>query len=597
MKSKLTELLAINCLLLLFSFPLPANEGHAQYLSGPERGPMEYCVLPVGDLNGDGTEDHAISREGISPGTAVTYLFLSGKEMLPESFDDAYLMQNANYVLSGPAAAPFACTPIKTLSVSASKVMNAGEGRFSEIPEPGSPTAVSPLGQPTLYTMIDLNVMIPRNYSMARGINAAGQVVGEVLTASGLHAFVYDGVVLRDLGTLGGHLSEARAINSTGDIVGYSLTGEVDQLGFVASAFLSDGFSMWSLGMPWSHAFGINDKGQIVGDMQTASGRYHAFLYEDGDVQDLGTLDGMESFAYSLNEAGHVVGEADTFIPGTPFPSIRGFVYKDGTMDDLGSLGYYCRPVDDEDDVEDCYERSAATDINAKGQIVGFSTTESRGDTHAFLITNGIMTDLGTLGGRQSWAQAVNASGQVVGSSLISNDAAYHAFLFDEGTMYDLAELVTNRPSSFSMWEASDINNFGQIVGVSYLLNPVYPSIAHGQEFSFSDSFGQELTFEYWIDTRDTGRCIDQRAFARIEVKIEDISPDHSDQVRLHKYLGRWLPAVQIVQGCASSKDWRKGSIVLPVSMQNRIVTIKVRLREFGSLKNSTVYLRHIRMK
>lgn len=40
---------------------------------------------------------------------------------------------------------------------------------------------------------------------------------------------------------------------------------------------------------------------------------------------------------------------------------------------------------------------SYATAVNSSGQVVGYAQTGS-GDDHAFLYSNGMMTDLGTLG-------------------------------------------------------------------------------------------------------------------------------------------------------------------------------------------------------
>ena len=64
--------------------------------------------------------------------------------------------------------------------------------------------------------------------------------------------------------------------------------------------------------------------------------------------------------------------------------------------------------------------RSHASDINAQGQVVGWSSlpgTSSlpNGETHAFIWEAGTMTDLGTPGGRFSFAGGLNDSGQVVG--------------------------------------------------------------------------------------------------------------------------------------------------------------------------------------
>ena len=71
------------------------------------------------------------------------------------------------------------------------------------------------------------------------------------------------------------------------------------------------------------------------------------------------------------------------------------------------------------------------------------------------------MTDLGTLGGTVSVANALNEAGQVVGWALDSN-GQQHAVLWQYGHVRNLGELTdgTNGAS-----EATDINNLGQIVG------------------------------------------------------------------------------------------------------------------------------------
>jgi probable HAF family extracellular repeat protein len=104
---------------------------------------------------------------------------------------------------------------------------------------------------------------------------------------------------------------------------------------------------------------------------------------------------------------------------------------------------------------------SYAYGINASGQVVGWSYTFS--DQHAFLYTNGAMTDLGTLGGTSSAAHGINASGQVVGEATTTPmQFLYHAFLYSNGTMTDLGTLGGNVSHAYG------INASGQVAGNSY---------------------------------------------------------------------------------------------------------------------------------
>ena len=71
------------------------------------------------------------------------------------------------------------------------------------------------------------------------------------------------------------------------------------------------------------------------------------------------------------------------------------------------------------------------------------------------------MTDLGSLGGGISMANAINNKGQIIGwSSNMYNER--HAFLYENGTMKDLGTLEGVHS------DATDINESGTIVGHSY---------------------------------------------------------------------------------------------------------------------------------
>lgn len=99
--------------------------------------------------------------------------------------------------------------------------------------------------------------------------------------------------------------------------------------------------------------------------------------------------------------------------------------------------------------------------LNDQGQVVGASETAD-GHEHAFLWEEGVMSDLGALGRNYSSAEAINKSGQVVGSTFDGGLSRRKAFLWTRsGGMTDLGTLGGVDS------EAHAINDKGEVVGTS----------------------------------------------------------------------------------------------------------------------------------
>jgi probable HAF family extracellular repeat protein len=181
-------------------------------------------------------------------------------------------------------------------------------------------------------------------------------------------------------------------------------------------------------------------------------------------MTDLGTLPGdSSSYATGINASGQVVGYS-----GTAGGAQHAFLYSNGMMTDLGTLGG---------------GSSWATGINNGGEVAGYSTIAGTGQfpvVHAFLDSGGVMTDLGALGVGSSYASGVNANGQVVGYSTMAN-GAYHAFLYSNGVMIDLDSLFP-ASSERILRQANAINDYGQIAGSGLI-------VINGQTYGFGFLF------------------------------------------------------------------------------------------------------------
>ncbi len=183
-----------------------------------------------------------------------------------------------------------------------------------------------------------------------------------------------------------------------------------------------------------------------------------AFLWEEGLMTDLGTLGGNDSTPTSIGGEDKVVGGAQTGQPDPFFgQQFHPFLSKRGLMIDLGTLGG---------------SDGFAVGINEVGQVVGGANIDDIVVPpftvplfFAFLWQNGVMTNLGAMSGIESVALGIINRSQVAGEFTFRDtdgNAISHAFLWEEGSMRDLGTVRGDQASI-----ADAIDDLGRVVSGS----------------------------------------------------------------------------------------------------------------------------------
>jgi len=346
-------------------------------------------------------------------------------------------------------------------------------------------------GQHTRYKVIDIGTLGGPSGSVGQGngpgtsrsIDNAGVVTGgsdtnipdpncffnsDCLIG---HAFQWRDGVLTDLGALPGvNNSVANAINDRGWITGFSLNGQTDPVsGFPAghAVLWKDGriIDLGTLGTGIQSSGNYIDNGGIVVGVSAIDTSFdpfavvgpfssptHAFSWKNGVMRDLGTLGGPDSFIAGLCDDQRTdLFAGASYTNSTPnattgFPTLDPFLWKNGTMIDLGSLGGTF---------------GGAQCANNRGQVTGQSNLAGDAVSHPFFWDHGVMTDIGTFGGANGFPTWMNNFGEVVGRADLPS-GLHHAFLWRDGVRTDLGTLGTNST-------AFQINSRHQIVGASRL--------------------------------------------------------------------------------------------------------------------------------
>jgi probable HAF family extracellular repeat protein len=338
--------------------------------------------------------------------------------------------------------------------------------------------------------------------TQARGmaINQQGWVAGWSNQADGTRrAVLWKNGVLTNLNTLGGPSSTVPwpGLNDAGTVVGISHTGEPDPLhedwSCEAGVFLPGGLTdlicrgfVWQGGvlrelppLGGNHSFGtgVNNAGQVVGWAETAVHdstcvdaqvlQFRAVLWDPKDganskikARELPPLPGdAASAATAINDLGLAVGisgKCDQAVGR--FSALHAVLWdKNGKPSEIPNLGGITWHT--------------PMDINAQGDVVGFSNPPGEnpeGDfiAQAFFWANGApaVVKIGTLDGDPvSEAFAINSADQVVGISFGDAVRGPRAFIWQDDVLTNLNDLVDIAPDV--LLSAQDINDAGQITG------------------------------------------------------------------------------------------------------------------------------------
>jgi probable HAF family extracellular repeat protein len=302
------------------------------------------------------------------------------------------------------------------------------------------------------------------------------------------HAFVFQNGAKTDLGILpDGINSQVNWVSANGLITGLADNTHTDPL--LGTPFQLRG-TFWGQdrvitdigalpGTYFSSPFAVNNRGEVVGaamntilDANSLWGigyQTRAFYWKDGVMQDLGTLGtGTDAIAGMINERGQVVG--NSYISAIPSAvcndnvayyllTTSAFIWdKKNGMKDLGGFGGTC---------------TLASDLNNRGQVVGGSALPGDSIFHPFFwdAETG-MTDLGTPDGGYGGAGALNENGDVVGSAA-DNSSVVHALLWrkrgGKWRMTDLGTFAGGCPYASSVNASAQVVGFDSCAGLPFL--------------------------------------------------------------------------------------------------------------------------------
>jgi probable HAF family extracellular repeat protein len=233
----------------------------------------------------------------------------------------------------------------------------------------------------------------------------------------------------------------------------------------------------------------------------------HAFKWRKGSLTDLGALPGVNSsFGSWISANGLIAGESGNgeIDPLTGGPEERAVLWKDGHITDLGTFGgneSWANAVNNRGHVVGSAANAVPDPFNSPPFLYGWGT-----QMHAFLREDGARHDLGTLGGPDNLALYVNEAGQVAGFSYTSYTPNQltgvppgHPFLWENGTMHDLGTI-----GGTQVFDLDGLNERGQVIGQMTMADEVrsHPFFWDGKKLIDLGTFGGNGANANWFNEK-----------------------------------------------------------------------------------------------
>ncbi len=306
------------------------------------------------------------------------------------------------------------------------------------------------------YKFVEIDRVPGFNSIRVFSLNNLGQVVGAIDSKSHeTHAFIWADGMTSDLGTFGAKKSMASGINDAGDIVGTIVTngerraflmhnGQVTTLGVMDTyAKLGDEGDKYNGGpgtIYYAPRVVVNDLGQVTGKFAAGNGE-RSFIYNGGQTAYFGVLrDGGIFYPEEMNNRGAILGRV-TQREG----KMRNVLWREGQVIELGmvdGIPFHPNAVNDSALVAGSlqptnkpsqaavwdngksrplatgkFKSSFANAINNSGVVAGVCVTAG-GGRHACIWRDGELQDLNDVvelpkGWRLLTADAINARGQI----------------------------------------------------------------------------------------------------------------------------------------------------------------------------------------